>query len=97
MRLIDADALVSVLRDRSPKESTHTNLIVALAVGACIHEIDNANTIDAVPVVLCKDCENWNYQECVADGNCWCDKLEKFTWKNFFCADGERRGKDEAD
>lgn len=48
-----------------------------------------------IKVVYCEDCENWSYQECVADNICWCDKLEKFTWKNFFCADGERKSENE--
>lgn len=54
--------------------------------------IEDAPTVDAVPVVRCKDCKSRNYQECAADGVCWCDMLERFTWENFFCADGERRG-----
>ncbi len=66
-----------------PPEYYHTSYIVG--------ELNDIPAVDAVPVVRCKECESWNYHECVADGNCWCDKLEKFTWKNFFCADGERR------
>lgn len=90
MRLIDADALVSVLRDRSPKESTHTNLIVALAVGACIHEIDNANTIDAVPVVRCKDCKHYDGDNC-----CMKNGLIVRDDGGWFCADGERKSEND--
>ena len=56
------------------------------------YDVEKLPEIDAEIVTRCKDCENWSYQECVADNICWCNKLEKFTWKNFYCADGERRG-----
>lgn len=88
MRLIDADTLVSVLRNRVPKEPTHNNLIVALAVGACIHEIDNANTIDAVPVVRCCECK-WHYPEYT--GELMCTNCPKGQEETFFCAGGRRR------
>lgn len=49
--------------------------------------IHNAPTVDAVPVVRCKDCKWFDGQEC-------CDRngiFVGFNYDTFFCADGERR------
>ena len=47
--------------------------------------IDNAPTVDAVPVVRCKDCKYFKTRLCENEDN----------YDDWFCADGER--KDSAD
>lgn len=69
MRLIDADALASNVMDAS-------NADQALAM------IDDAPTIDAVPVVRCRECVQ--REKCFKD----CKPLYDPDW---FCADGQRR------
>lgn len=89
MRLIDADALIKQRR-----------FIVAEAEGMCgdvvwVRDIQGAPTIDAVPVVRCKDCKWYgtdyecenSYSPCFHNGS---------VNGNWFCADGER-SEDEAD
>ena len=78
-RLIDADAL---LEGREDHEMISTHLIW------------NATTIDAVPVIRCKDCK-W------FDPKHPCGTIEPLAFKcrrygtfhipGFFCGDGERR------
>ena len=63
-RLIDADELKGYLM-----QST--------AYAWVLHAIDNAPTIDAVPVVRCKDCKWWDE----------CDELDE----NGYCHHGERK------
>ena len=55
--------------------------------------IDDAPTVDAVPVVRCKDCKNRNRYECdhFRLGETKCGVTD-----DWYCADGERR-EDEAD
>ena len=82
MRLIDADAI---------KEKSYYSEDGYLVVD--VPDIDDAPTIDAVPIVRCKDCKygiDW-------DGRLGC-KWHGFyqTEQNWFCADGERGG-DETD
>lgn len=60
MRLIDADAL--------KKEYIETDKWGKIIL---IHDIDNAPTIDAEPVVRCKDCDS--YVECAY----WFDDKDK--------------------
>lgn len=82
MRLIDADALRKAIEDDAES--------VGPGYGSrwhFIHTINNAPTIDAVPVVRCKDCKHsrndelWHMR--------WCKGV---TVKDeHFCADGERR------
>ena len=65
MRLIDADALPFNV-DFRPYRMKYVPY----------RSIEDAPTIDAVPVVRCKDCRKW----------CICHKSD-----DYYCADGERR------
>ena len=80
MRLIDADALgigrcnPDVFDDKE----------YAKGWNSAIEILQEAPTIDAVPVVRCKDCV-W------CDEHGYCDKNEMFVEnREWFCADGER-------
>ena len=72
MRLIEADALIEE----------------ALAEGAYgyvdVKQIADAPTVDAVPVVRCKDCKYFKTWLCQNEDNS----------DNWFCADGERKDGD---
>ena len=62
------------------------------------YQIDNAPTIDAVPVVRCKDCK---FAHMTYGGECkYCDAWESeeslYLDGDFFCAFGERKD-EEAD
>ena len=56
-----------------------------------MQRIDNAPTVDAVEVVRCKDCVHYNGEACL---NTYGEFEPEPT---FFCAYGERRGKDAVD
>ena len=83
MRLIDADALIDSLNIRS--------VTYNCIINKCI---EDAPTIDAVPVVRCKDCK---YAHMTYGGECkYCDMWEEdgealYLDGDFFCAYGERR------
>lgn len=83
--------IMSGMSDEHYKTSKHVESWVTLRIPAEFVPVLEDALKTANNLVRCKNCESWNDQECVADGNCWCDKLERFTWENFFCADGERR------
>ena len=73
MRLIDADVLIGKLR----KWGVPSDAWV-------IDEIKQAQTIDAVPVIHCKDCKYWN-----GSGK-YCD-YEMRGLENDFCSWAERK------
>lgn len=80
MRLIDADALHDSI-DKETYRHTYIEQIHSI--------IDNAPTIDAVPVVHCKDCEYWTKQSDSLQGRCaLSDSYPTGAW---YCANGERR------
>lgn len=85
-RLIDADALLSYM-DECSKESRFR-----VYYGYAKSFIDDAPTIDAVPVVRCRDCkyhENTNvtwFKHC-----CLIGKTVRY---NDFCSYGERKDGD---
>lgn len=83
MRLIDADAL-HFNRIRIAHEDGTVGGYNAVAMSA---EIKDAPTIDAVPVVRCKDCKRHNAKA----GKLYrCDLLNVWYDGDFFCANGER-------
>lgn len=74
MRLIDADAL--------PTDAfLNTKMVLQT-------DIDNAPTIDAEPIVRCKDCEYWRNDDCKNDNHGYCPISE-----NDFCSRGVRKEK----
>lgn len=83
MRLIDADDLLTdpYFQDESIPERV-----------MFIEAVDDSHTIDAVPVVRCKDCQawqqnSWNKGEMVC--KCWADWLP--TEPDDFCSYGQRK------
>lgn len=93
-RLSDVDALKEILQDEMKK--------VDFQLGEYVLQkfcdiLDKSPTADAVPVVRCKDCEQWGG---VAFGNVcrrWSAPLagmKNCTGANDFCSYGERRTDD---
>lgn len=85
MRLVDADKLVDMLYD---------NEFAALCpLDEVSGVIDACPTVDAVPVVRCKDCKHYDLGVCLkiySDGN-----AQKDSWQtrnpDDFCSYGERK------
>jgi hypothetical protein len=44
-------------------------------------------TIDAVPVVRCKECEYYNIT-CCSSGTGWCENMDMGVSDDFYCANG---------
>ena len=80
MRLIDADAL----KEYATGGVTSVGLLT-------LAEIDNAPTIDAVPVVRCKDCKHTDTDGC-KDPAIYCKVWDRWEMpEDGFCSYGERR------
>ena len=66
------------------------DLVVSLMM-----EIEEQPTVDAVPVVRCKDCKHWNQDEVFKTSSCrisYDEKgFEKQTDADFFCGYGKRK------
>ena len=64
-----------------------------------IETLEEAPTIDAVPVVFCDKCKYWDrdWEPNHSDGNQhFCPMIGLVTDADFFCKDGERKGGDDA-
>lgn len=101
MRLIDADALKNRLEDlRSYTmlgEECHYYDGETNALSVAIQNIDNAPTLDAMPVVRCKDCKHgqpmiYRHTErpCIMCSHLGSGFFARVFNPNWFCADGER-------
>lgn len=81
MRLIDADELM---------EKYHKTPVWDSWV-----EINNAPTIDAVPVVRCKDCVMYQSSGKSGLNLGWCPVCSFVRWGDDFCSYGERKESNE--
>ena len=81
MRLIDADALKKTIKNMP------NDYYGDLCIGDALKEINNAPTIDAVPVVRCGECKyNTSEKKCL-----YPDSIIKIPDDNDFCSYGERK------
>ncbi len=104
MRLIDADAL-EFFSAKIPDEYDAKSYIEG--AGLVLDKIDDAPTIDAVPVVRCKDCihavdiTNWRYAARFGDHAKQCMRCRgdsgfgyydlSVVYPDGFCDEGEKR------
>ena len=58
--------------------------------------IKDCPTIDAVPVVRCKDCKHYDTIGCLK-GFGWCENIDRGTSDNFYCANGKQLNKESED
>jgi len=89
MRPIDADELLDeICREQCERKFTDCDGMCEMAA-----VVVNAPTVDAVPVVRCKDCIYRNDTE-KGKALMWlpCEEVRK--GDNWFCAEGERRDDD---
>lgn len=84
MRLIDADELN--IYDVSPAYGF-------VVMGMTEEDINDAPTVDAVELVRCKDCENWEktWTNDWGKDYHYCPMVDGVRKADFYCADAERR------
>ena len=102
MRLIDADAIENDWFEfhQPTEEEAAEGCMATFRVLLDRKRIDNAPTIDAVPVVRCKDCKWFDKQRRVCHDPRYGDGYANYQPPNtndeYWCADGERKD-EEAD
>ena len=96
-RLIDADALFDQLTRFQRKLHDADRELTA---NQCIAFIENAPTVDAVPVVRCGECKHfiepsWECRKLI-DRDAY-GEADARVYPDYFCADGERKDGEHAD
>lgn len=92
MRLIKADALRTVFTEKSTE-----NVCGAKLCKAIISRIDEIPTVDAVPVIRCKDCKHASltYDSRAKYCRYWDERYDDSTKlyldSDFYCAAAERK------
>lgn len=69
------------------KKSDVRHLLLHNDREAAIAQLDELESVDAVPVVRCRDCL-WRHDD---SSPAWLPCMERETPNDWFCADGERR------
>ena len=85
MRLIDADRLSEAIYDNVPAPYEDASW----AKENCLAEIEAAQTVDAVPVVRCRECKYHEDTSVTEYEHCFL--LSKTVRYNDFCSYGERK------
>ena len=99
-RLIDANALWLVFSEEAKKieigVKDHRKLAVSkLLIHWCMEKVAKAPTVDAVPVIRCKDCKYWKDVVLkTTEHEKFCDIGFYKTKESGFCSFGERRSDD---
>ena len=83
-RLIDADKLLEIYKKWIPQLSSKEDEGDRRGVETCIAVLEDMQTVDAVPVVRCRECKYHNKPPC--------PMRLSFNWTedNDFCSYGER-------
>ena len=88
MRLIDADDLAAKIMMDAPDFMDGGSSITKAFILAMVKTRSITPTVDAVPVIRCKDCK---YVECEGiEGYLVCDLSGFPHHPEYYCADGER-------
>lgn len=98
-RLIDADSLFNWGDKKLKNAVKYGNKGIeqlnwsysTLMMYEIAYEINDAPTIDAVPVVRCKECKNNPDLKTGTKGMLWCRKWQKEVRKTDFCSYGKRK------
>ena len=92
MRLIDADAVYKILESCEIRKATIGNSLTDWEYGYTCgieraeSEIECATTVDAVPVIRCKDCKWYEFDE-----KLHCGLPHGVRLKDDYCSDAERK------
>jgi hypothetical protein len=87
MRLIDADALLNGgIRVQC---GLNDNGLIMIPMGDVRKSIENAPTIDAVPVIRCKECKQWTGSKCKRFS--FAPFAYCYTNPDDYCSRGERK------
>jgi hypothetical protein len=91
MRLIDRDSLKHQIIETYEYEfPTASGAFDEFVTKIIPNIINNAPTIDAVPVVRCKDCAHYNTAGCSV-GFGWCESMDRGVSDDFYCAYGAKK------
>lgn len=91
MRLVDADLPRGRMESLYEHHLEMRNFSADGAVYDCLEILDEAPTVDAVPVVRCKDCVYWQSGENEAEKWEYCRRHHIDIGPHSFCSHGERR------
>lgn len=93
-RLIDADAILQADENSDKMLVLGSGKSLVMAYALIKKKVENAPTVDAVPVVRCKDCKHHENEEI---GMVYCpNQIGGWVGENWFCADGERKDDENA-
>ena len=94
MRPIDADALLKWLSEWELQEAPwwgangYGDAKVAETIKEAIDAVEQMPTIDAVPVIRCKDCKHWGMHKSLNVP--WCFEMHIDKSEDGYCDSGER-------
>lgn len=92
-RLIDAEALLAELDKFANPMPNKSGYDFLCGVASVITEIEDAPTVDAAPVVRCRECKKRSPSVTAVKDAVWCRELRAYMPADGFCSYGERKEK----
>ena len=93
MRLIDANALMAYFEEQynlAMDDPDPVSGYVMSALRCCTEHFKTIPTVDALPVVRCKDCKNISPSVTPMRETVWCREFRAYMPCDGFCSYGER-------
>ena len=93
IRLIDANALLKIYKGWIPQLMLPEDAGDKRGVETCIKVLQDASTVDATPVIRCRECKHFGIDKYSKTGYCANDNGYGFPNQkpDDFCSRGERR------
>ena len=90
-RLIDADKLLEIYKKWIPQLSSKEDEGDRRGVETCISVLEDMQTVDAVPVVRCRECKHYEIHKPKVLENCERNGYIILMKPDDFCSYGERK------
>lgn len=91
MRLIDADAVFAEIEKFLIQAPSIDETCYNLGIIDTLRLIKDAESVDAVPVVRCRDCKFHDKYDCDPFCGYWCECANRYTASDGFCYSGRRK------
>jgi hypothetical protein len=94
MRLIKIDDVIKKLNDAERRMDMKGFYRISVEIRSICSAIKRLPTIDAEPVVRCKDCKQYNTTGC-SEGLGWCESMDRGVHDDFYCSCGAKMDKED--
>lgn len=95
MKAFDVEEFSQICLDIEKDQKGQGNYANALFISELRKMISTFPTVDAVPIIRCKDCINWDTDWTTHPPDHYCPAINQFTSANYYCGYSEKKDLEE--